>query len=208
MHQGSTVSSDQLLQLARQAVRQGDQQTAHQLCVQLTRADPTNEPAWLWRASTSESVDETIAALSAVVAQDPSNVVARRMLQHLMGLRLQRDAFVGYVAESDQSYRIYLPPELTIEHPKDRIPAEPFPPARSALTASTLRWLGWSIIGLIPSGLGTLICAPMAVATALKLLRSRPGSADRQRALIVLALAIGLWFIALTFALIFLLHLS
>ncbi len=208
MHPGLSASTDQLLQLVQQAEQRGDRQTAHELCVQLTHADPANEPAWLWRASTAESMDETMAALSTALAQDPTNIAARRTLQYLMGLRLRRDAFVGYVAESDQSYHIQLLPNLDLEHPKDRALSEPFPPIQSPLLAAALRWLGWSIIGLIPSGLGTLICAPVAILNALKILRGRPNSADRQRALLVLILAGGLWLVALILVLILLLHLS
>ncbi len=208
MHPGLSTSTDQLLQLAKQAEQQGDRQTAHELCVQLTRADPASESAWLQRASTAESIDETIAALSATLAQDPTNAAARRTLHYLMDLRLRRDAFVGYIAESDQSYHIQLLPNLDLEHPKDRALSEPFPPIRPALLAAALRWLGWSIVGLIPSGLGTLICAPIAMLNALRILRGRPNSADRQRALIVLTLAGGLWLSAVILVLVLVLHLS
>ncbi len=199
---------DQLLWLAQQAERRGDRQEAHQLCVHLTQTDPSNEPAWLWRAFTAESMDETIAALSAVIAQDAANAAARQALYRLMDVRLRRDAFIGYLAESDQAYNIQLLPNLSLEHPKDRASSEPYPPIRSVLLAAALRWLTWSIVGLIPSGLGTLICAPVALAKATKILRSRPSPADRQRALIILALAGGLWFVALVLVFILLLHLS
>lgn len=208
MHPSLSASTDQLLQLAQQAEQQGDRQIAHELCVQLTHVDPASEPAWLQRASTAESVDETITALSTALVQDPTNAAARRTLHYLMDLRLRRDAFVGYIAESDQSYHIQLVPNLDLEHPKDRALSEPFPPIRSPLLAAALRWLGWSIIGLIPSGLGTLICAPIAILKALNFLRNRPNSADRRRALMVLIIAGGVWLIALILVLILLLHLT
>lgn len=208
MHPSISASTDQLLQLAQQAEQRGDRQTAHELCVQLTHVDPTSESAWLQRASSAESMDETIAAVSTALAQNPTNAAARRALHYLMNLRLRRDAFVRYIAESDQSYHIQLLPDLDLEHPKDRALSEPFPPIRPALLAAALRWLGWSIVGLIPSGLGTLICAPIAMLNALRILRGRPNSADRQRALIVLAFAGGLWLIAVILVLVLVLHLS
>ncbi len=142
------------------------------------------------------------------MAQDATNTIARRALSRLMEARLRNDAFIGYIAETTHTYQIHLQPDLTLTHPKDRATVEPYPPVRSAPLAAALRSLGWSILGLIPAGLGTLIGAPIAMFNAAKVLRAQPSAADRQRARIVLALAIGLWCGALFLAFIFLLHLS
>jgi len=118
---------------------------------------------------------------------------------------LQRDAFLAYVTETDGFYVVRTSSDLRFAHPKDRAAPKPFPPTHPPPSRAAFRWLAWSVIGLLPAGLGTLLCAPLAALAALKLLRHSEGP-DRQRALVVLWGAVALWLLALGLAAILILH--
>jgi hypothetical protein len=180
---------------------------AHDICVQIVTDDPKNEEAWLWRAGTTDSLEETLAALSQVLALNPANGAARQALYEAMQHLLREDAFLAYIAETDDLYYVRTPTKLRFAHPKGRAVPEPFPPSRPPPTRAVLRWLAWSLVGLVPAGLGAVVCAPVAMLAALRLLRQKPAKADRQRAWVALGIAAALWVLALLLAALFVLHL-
>ena len=108
---------------------------------------------------------------------------------------------------SDVIYKVRTFEEFQFIHPKDRATAELFPPQNSPPARTATHWLGWSVVGLIPAGLGTLITAPLAVIAAIKLLSQPAELIDHRRAWIVIGGAIVLWLIALGFIFILALHL-
>jgi hypothetical protein len=120
---------------------------------------------------------------------------------------LRKDAFLAYQGETDIIYKIRTLAEFQFIHPKDRAMAKQFPPQNAPPARSAINWLGWSVVGLIPAGLGTLIMAPLAMIAATQLLRQPAESIDRRRAWIVIGGAIVLWLIALVFIFILTLHL-
>lgn len=195
------------LAMVQAAVQRGDRRLAHEMCVQLTTDDPANEQAWLWRAGTAESLEEASAALSQALTLNPANNTTRHGLYEAMQGLLRQDAFLEYLAETDDFYHIRTHTNLTLAHPKDRATAEPFPPPAPPPAREAFRWLGWSVIGLIPAGLGALICAPVAMLAAIHLLRSRPSKADRQRAWLVMWGSLAVWLLAALLVQILILHL-
>jgi len=192
---------------AEEALRRGDRELAHDICVRLTTEEPTNEQAWLWRAGTAGSPEETVAALSQALMLNPSSSVARRGLYEALHGLLRQDAFVVYLAETEDIYHIGAHANLTLAHPKDRAIPEPFPPSMLPPTRDAFRWLGWAIIGLIPAGLGTLVCAPVAILAAIRLLRSPTSRVDRRRAWLVVWGAAAMWLLAALLVQILILHL-
>lgn len=158
-------------------------------------------------ANASETLEESVTALNQVLEVTPEDAVARQALYETMQQLLRKDAFLAYQGETDFIYKIRTIAEFQFIHPKDRAMAELFPPKNSPPARTAIHWLGWSVVGLIPAGLGTLIIAPLAVTAAVKLLRQPVDLIDRRRAWIVIYGAIVLWLISLAFFLIFILHL-
>lgn len=192
---------------AQEAARQGYRRLAHDICVQIVMNDPQNEQAWLWRAGTTGSLEERLFALSQVLKINQANGTARQALYETMQRLLRQDAFLCYEGETDSFYYIRTPKNLKFAHPKDRAVPEPFPPSKPSPTSVVFRWLAWSLVGLAPAGLGTLVCAPVTVLTAFRLLGQNPARSDRQRAKIALGIAAALWLLALFLVALLILHL-
>src|SRR5215212_5364200 len=66
-----------------EAARAGNQRTAYYYFNAATRADPTSEQAWLWRASAAPRPEEALNCLAAVLALNPDNPVARHGLEQI-----------------------------------------------------------------------------------------------------------------------------
>lgn len=158
-------------------------------------------------ADPSETLEESVTALNQVLELNPENIEARQTLYETMQQILRKDAFLAYEGETDVIYKVRTFEEFQFIHPKDRAMAELFPPQNSPPARTAIHWLGWSVVGLIPAGLGTLITAPLAVIAAIKLLSQPVELIDHRRAWIVIGGAILLWLIALGFILILTLHL-
>ncbi len=156
---------------------------------------------------TASSLEEKIAALSQVIALDPAHRVAREALYEAMQQMLHQDAFLAYQGETTGFYQLRTPKDLQFAHPKDRAAPEPFPPPAPPPAQAAYRWLGWALVGMLPAGLGTLVCAPVAMLSAIRLLRHQPGPADRRRAWFVLGAAIALWWAGLGYSVLLILHL-
>ncbi len=159
-------------------------------------------------ANTSETLEASVTALNQVLELNPENIVARQALYETMQQLLRKDAFLAYQGETNVIYKIRTLGEFQFIHPKDRAMAELFPPQNSPPARTAINWLGWSVVGLIPAGLGTLILAPLATIAAINLLRQQAALFDRRRAWIVIGGAIMLWLIALVFFFILILHLA
>jgi hypothetical protein len=157
--------------------------------------------------NSNEDLEESVTTLNQVLELDPEDVVARQDLYETMQQLLQKDAFLAYQGETDVFYKVRTLSEFQFIHPKDRAIAEQFPPQDLPPARASIHWLGWAVVGLIPAGLGTLILAPLAVNSAIKLLKTNAEIIDRRRAWVVIGGAIVLWLIALIFIFIFVLHL-
>jgi hypothetical protein len=200
-------SSQQGLAVVQEALSRGDKDLAHDMCVRLTTREPANEQAWLWRAGTSESLEETIASLSNALMLNPANSATQLMLYEVTHGLLHQDAFLVYLSETSNFYHIRTNADLMLAHPKMRAVPEPFPPPAPPPSGRAFGWFGWAIVGLIPAGLGALVCAPIAILVAIRLLRSRASKADRRRAWLVLCGSIIVWLFAVLLVQIFIVHL-
>jgi len=159
-------------------------------------------------ANTGGTLEDSLTRLSQDLELDPENAAARQALYQTMQQILRKDAFLAYQNETNDHYTIRTFSKFEFIHPKDRalpdiFPRQEQPPAQKAMT-----WLGWSLVGLIPAGLGTLVCAPLAFLAAIQLLLQEDSPADRRRAWVVMGSAAVLWLIALLFLLILILHLG
>jgi hypothetical protein len=65
------------LNLAIEAARRGDRQTARKLLQEIVLVDNTHEQAWLWLASVSDSLEDKRKCLRRVLQINPNNTTAR-----------------------------------------------------------------------------------------------------------------------------------
>jgi hypothetical protein len=158
-------------------------------------------------ANISGSLEESVTSLSQALELDPENAAARQALYETMQQMLRKDAFLAYQNETNDHYTVRTFADFQFVHPKDRAMPDIFPRLEQAPAQSAITWLVWSLVGLIPAGLGTLVCAPLAMLAAIKLLLQKNSPGDRRRAWVVLGTVIVLWLIALLFLMILLLHL-
>lgn len=158
-------------------------------------------------ANTSRTLEESLTELNQELELNPQNAAARQALYETMQQMLRKDAFLAYQNETNDYYTIRTFAEFQFVHPKDRAMPDIFPRLEQAPAQKAINWLGWSLAGLIPAGLGTLVCAPLAMFAAIKLLLQKNSLSDRRRAWVVLSTAIVLWLIALVFLMILILHL-
>lgn len=158
-------------------------------------------------SATDNTLEESVRALTQELELHPQNAAARHALYETMQQMLRKDAFLAYQNETNEHYTVSTIADFQFVHPKDRAMPELFPRLQQAPSQNAINWLGWSLIGLIPAGLGTLVCAPVAMFAAIKLLLQKNALSDRRRAWVVLGSVIVLWLIALVFVTILILHL-
>ncbi len=157
-------------------------------------------------ALTVGDLEASIRSLTQVLASNPTNTAARQALYVCMREMLTADPRLAYRGESSAAYQLQTPTRFVFEHPKDRSPIEARPSFPRPAKGGAYGWLKWAVVGLLPAGLGTLIFAPLAAASAARLLRSGPSPMDRRRALTVIWLAAGLWLAAWVFLAILIVH--
>lgn len=159
-------------------------------------------------SNTSKTLEESLIELNKELELNPGNTAARLALYETMQQMLRRDAFLAYQNETNDHYIVRTLEDFQFAHPKDRAVPEIFPRLEPAPAHKAINWLAWSLAGLIPAGLGTIVCAPLAMFAAIKLLLRNDSLGERRRAWVVLGSAIVLWLIALLFLTILILHLG
>ena len=173
-----------------------------------TAAEPSNEEAWIGRAGTAQDLREEITALNRALELNPANGFARRALHACMQQLLTRDARLAYRGETSTLYQLRTPAQFEFTHPKDREPLDPYPPVQASSADTVYRWLKWSVIGLIPAGVGTILLAPVAIVGAVTRLRHPLGQSDTRRMWAAIFCGAVLWIAALALVFLLALHLS
>lgn len=195
------------LDAARAEARNGNHDRARRLLQEITRDAPHNVDAWLWRARVAETTEEKIVSLSRILQLSPQHAQAGRLLHEALRQHLEEDAFLAYERESHRLYYIRTAGDLAVTVPKQRAVPAPYPPPEPSPLQPATRWLGWALLGLLPAGLGAVVCAPLAIRAALRTRRHALPAKERLRSQIVLGAASLLFVLGLALALLFLLHL-
>lgn len=118
------------LQTAIALARSGDQLGARRLLVQIVRAEPANEVAWLWLAGVLETAAERRQALQTCLRFNPQAGQARRALE-----ALEKQNMPAPSTAPAPSPQPPPPPPLNIE-PQPQPPQERFSPGASSPRAT------------------------------------------------------------------------
>ena len=153
------------------------------------------------------SLEESVTELNQELGINPENTTARQALYETMQQILHKDAFLAYQGETNIFYKIRTQAEFEFIHPKDRTTPEIFPHKENYPSKAATKLLGWSLIGLIPAGVGTMVFAPLAMISAIKLMRQKGPDMDHRRAWVILLCSSALWLIGLFLFSILVLHL-
>ncbi len=193
---------------AQVAFGKGARARAYQLALEATQLDPRNVDAWLLRAWTAPGgLEETLASLSRVITLDPQHPVAQQGMYQSLQRLLAQNGFLAYVSETDDIYYIRTSTGLLLTVPKERAVTTPYPPRKPAPMRRAYHWLALAVLGLAVAGLGTLICAPVAMVYAFRADQQAKTSADRTRAWILMILAVWLCLVAVPLVILFVVHL-
>src|SRR5579859_3448184 len=204
---GNEASTAYKLKEAREAAQAGERYRAYQLCREATIATPRSAEAWLYRAALAKSYRERLSSLSKALNLSPQHSGARDAMYEALKRYLNADPSLRYIDQSTSLYRVLTEDGIAVAVPKDRIAVEPFPPPNPTPMRSVNHWLTLAVLGLLFSGLGTLICAPMAASAAWTAQSRANTPRIRRRAWFALVYAIVLWMVGVVLSLLFVIHL-
>jgi hypothetical protein len=188
------------------ALKNGNRAHAYQLSLELTRANPNNVDAWLLRSRTAQSTEEIMYSVSQVNRINPGHPATKTYAYQTMWKMLEHDPFLAYMDESDELYYIRNKEYMSLVVPKDRNVPEKYPPTEPQPLAPAYRFLLLALFGMVFSGIGTFVFAPLAVLSALNARRKGLDKQDRVRVRVVMWLAVLLMAPAALLVLIFALH--
>jgi LysM repeat protein len=97
------------------AARANKQRTAYYYFYAATQADPDNEQAWLWRASTAPQPRDALFCLAAVLAINPDNPVARHGIEQISAAVAAEAVPEALTITPSLSSGEFKPPERRLE---------------------------------------------------------------------------------------------
>jgi hypothetical protein len=201
------IDSPEILPGVEQAANGGEPQRAHQLSLKATQGDPDNLKAWLLCAETAPSIEEAVLYLNRANALQPLDPEAKQQTYQIVQKLIEQEPFILYLDETDALYHVRNGEQISLVVPKDRAVPEAYPAVRPAALQNAYRWLGLAFLGLPLAGIGAIVFAPLAAASALKLYFNTASTTNRIYSLVVILLAGGLWLVGLLLAVILLMHL-
>jgi len=202
----TNVSADGLLAGAGNSLQTGNRESAYLLSLEATRLEPDNIEAWLMRFRTAFSSEEKLLCLSQVIRLDPDHPDAKKDMYAALWGQFHSDPYLAYIEETDRAYFVRHKDHLILAVPKDRLIPESYTPRRVQFLGMAYRWLTWAFLGMATAGLGTLLCAPVAIWFANRALDLPLEQIDSRRAWMAIILSGLLIVIALFFGWIFLIH--
>ncbi|MBK8029892.1 MAG: hypothetical protein IPK17_10365 [Chloroflexi bacterium] len=146
----------QLLQEGEQAFASGDRRLAHETWREAVTADPYNEVVWLALLRVLEGEDDRVVCLENIIAINPLNVEARRLLRRELG-------------QPEMPARARKPapgpaPAPTKTAPRKASTLSPIPESREHPLTALVRGLG---IGLGLGVLGVVIAVTITIVQML-----------------------------------------
>jgi hypothetical protein len=194
------------LEEIRQASRQGQRERAYVLSKEVTELAPDSPEGWIYRAALTGDLEQRFIYLNKAVSLSPGNIQAQHGMYETLKSYLNQDPFLRYLDEDNGLYRALTGEGRAINVPKDRATVVPYPPKEPSPLKPVFRWLLYTLLGLLLSGLITVICAPVAMARAWQVMRQPVGVINQRRAIMMLVCAGVLWIVGLFLSLVFVLH--
>ncbi len=96
------MREDQLLQQAISAARAGHDLTARDMFLDIVKAHPRNETAWMWLTGLMDDLDDCIIACENVLSINPDNIHARKYLEQLRE-RQKKESAAGQAKAEEQA---------------------------------------------------------------------------------------------------------
>jgi hypothetical protein len=199
-------SVEDILHEIERQVREGNRQNAYELSLKATQAAPRNVEAWRQRATLAPSLEERMMSVNRVNELDPDYQDRHHLSFFTMREALERDPFLAYHDETDDLYRAINAEQVVMSIPKQRAPAETFPPKLASPLQPAYRWLVLAFFGLLLAGLGTILFAPMAAVAAGQARSSLSSRSERVSATVVITLSVLVLLLGLNFAFLFFIH--
>ncbi len=172
------------------------------------RDQPNELDDWLQQ---SEQAADTYTALEyaqRAVGEHPDDPRVHQSIQRHVLTTLNQDAFVAFLAETDQNYVISFRHSRPVMVPKVRSKAEVFPTSDRTPGEKALGQVWWVVLGLVPLGLGALILAPMVLQSGWRALNARQADGREQRlGWLTIFLTLNLAGLGAFFTLLLILHL-
>ncbi len=121
---------------------------------------------------------------------------------------LEQNPRLKYINETEDHYTVQSSEQLSLIVPKGRTAQEASSDGRPRRFRPVYRWLGLAALGLLPSGLGAIVFAPLAGLSALRLSFSPLSRTERIHSLVLILLSGSLWLCGLLLSIILLAHLT
>lgn len=154
---------------------------AYKLARSVTSLAPENPEGWLWRAMTTDTRAERLRCLSRALELSPEHEFVRNELYDALWALLEQEPALIYRDEADEVYYVRSAAGIDLAVPKRRETPAPYPPPDPPPLQPAYRWFVLALLGLLPAGLGTIVCAPIAAVHALRVQRDPEAGADAVR---------------------------
>jgi len=171
--------------------------------------DTTREEVESLLKASLEAHDQHTALEYAQRAADalPDDPQVQESVQRSVFTRLNQDAFVAFLAETEKHYVISFRNSRPVVVPKARTQPEIFPDPKRTEGERLLSMLWWMLLGLVPLGVGALVLSPLTAGRAIDILwRADTGPREKRLAWIAILLAVVFGVLGMVFALLLVLH--
>ncbi len=162
----------------------------------------------LHQARTASDGDQALEFVQRAVEMHPEDPRVQSHVQLRLFEKLGSDAFLAFLAETEQRYVISFRRSRPISVPKARAEPEPYPPSQRTEAEKALRMMWWMLLGLVPAGIGAVVLSPFAIWHGVRALQ-RDGHDLRQERMAWAAIfvALGLGILGAFFTALLVLHL-
>jgi hypothetical protein len=173
----------------------------------MVQVAPNNGEVWFYRAAATSSSNERLDYLSKALSLSPHHTAAQKGMYETLKQYLEEDPFLRYMEENPSIYQVITGHGQRIVIAKERAHTPPYPPKSITALELAYRWLGYALGGLLLAGLGTVICALVAIRFASRAAAQSVSGDQWKRARLALVYASALLLIGGLLSFLFLLHL-
>ena len=179
---------------------------AYELSLRATQVAPDNIEAWILRATLAPSLEERLVCVNRLNELGADSQDRHNLAFFTLKELLDKNPFLAYLEETENLYRVMNANHMVLSIPKKRSPDLSVTHYQSGRLTGAYRLLVMALVGLMAAGVGTLLFAPLAAISAVRIGISSKSQAERLRSTIVFVLALLLFVIGSVFSVLFVLH--